>query len=157
MASAGTGERSKRLTVLLVRHAESQNNVSLRANGLLSLRQTPTDGNLHKSVLISHPTLASQLRHHDADLSAKGIEQSKRLREDARSSQDPAFVALRAAARSGRLHFVVSPMKRALKTASFLADGLNYRRAEVDPLIFEEGGCYHDVSPWPLLSRQHCS
>ena len=113
---------SKRLTVFLIRHAESQNNV----------------------VQVSHLKLARQIRHHDSDLSAKGVKQCEMLREAARNSNSPEFEKIRSAASAGRLHFVCSPMRRALKTASFLADGLGFREAEVDPRVFEEGGCYHD-------------
>ena len=114
------------LTLFLVRHAESQNN----------------------AVNAKYASLAWEkfLRSSDPDLSEVGNQQIAKLKSYFATSSSETTQHLRAAAANGgdRFLFFSSPMRRALKTSSALAAGLQYKNVIVDPNLFEEGGCFHD-------------
>jgi len=121
--------RSKNLNLVLVRHAESEN------NSVFS-KYLDTDG------------WWKFLRSSDPDLSTRGKSQVKYLERYAQSSEEDCAQIMRQAARTGRLKFFASPMRRALKTAQALASGLNFNQVVVHPRMYEEGGCYHAYPPF---------
>ena len=131
-ASAAGRRGSATLTLFLIRHAESQNN-------LLNARYGDKGWEKY-------------LRYHDAALSEQGCRQINALEGWLRVSPAHTARLIRAAADpargAGRFRLVSSPMRRALKTTSAVVAGLDGVRpdpcfVEVDPFCFEEGGCYH--------------
>ncbi len=116
-------------TILLVRHAESENNAAHE-------RVARTTGRELKS-LEAKATLA---RHPDAGLTTKGQRQAECLARALAARFDSAGCLL-----------VSSPMRRALETAAPVAAamGLDRRRFQCHGELYEVGGCWDDQGALP--------
>jgi broad specificity phosphatase PhoE len=129
-SSGGSRRSSETLTLVLIRHAESQNNY----------------------LSDQYPEISKYVRYSDSPLSKRGNEQIQILEEVLKYNHLPTCVKLRSSVSndSNGVKIYTSPMRRALKTASYVSSGLN-KKVIVHPLMFEEGGCYHE---YPELSEE---
>ena len=142
-SAASTGSRSPRLhghvDLILIRHAESSNNVLFDAYR----RQHGAD--VPESVYLQ---VEAQNRHPDCGLSPRGIEQLAYL---SRYGWEDYFVK---AGTFPACRVLASPMQRCLLTAQAVGQSLQSRMIgpiSIHPGLFEEGGCYHTLPDGTLV------
>ena len=134
MAAADANPKARldgQVDLILVRHAESGNNVLAE-----QIRQAH-GADVPEATLIGQE---ARMRHPDADLSDRGHRQLEQL-----SRYDWSDYFMKAGA-FPRCKVFTSPMQRCLLTAQAVGTSLRASMDEpvvVGPDLFEEGGCYH--------------